>query len=357
MTCGDTTSEHFPDCVVLPAYDTTTTQGRIDWLLQRRQGVGSSDCSAVLGLSKYSTAFSVWLDKRGDVPLDTGGGSEAMEWGSLLEPVIRTKLAERLDRRIITSPALRHRGRPWQQWNPDGILLDPVDGPIPVEIKNTSQYLAQEWADDQTPDHAELQSQHAMAVCGAPYCWVAGLIGGNRMVYRRVERDDELIAHILREEARFWQHVLDGTPPPVTERESLAVLLGAAGVADADSLVLEEESAADEVRAWLHQYTQASVDEKQAQARKAEARNNLVWTAAGHTQIVDVNGETVLCRLQRGVFAAKRFIDEEPDIAPNYMKKIEVVDNQAVKNDLPELFRRFQSVSVRGPKTTTSKEN
>lgn len=335
----------YPDlCVLLP-----TPESHIDWLLQRREGIGSSDCAAVIGLDRYETALGLWLDKTGQIPLLSDLDSEQAEWGRLLEPVIRDRAAERLGLEVRLCGGLAHRGRPWQRASLDGVLM--VEGePIPIEVKSTSQYLAGDWADDQVPDRAELQVQHQLAVTGAPYGYVAGLIGGNRLVVRRVDRDPELIAHIIREEARLWQHVLDGTPPAVTARESLSVLLGAAGQADTDALVLDDPDEVDQVRAWLAQYAQAGLDEKRALDRKAEARNNLIWKAAGHTQIVDSAGE-LLCRLQRGVFAAKRFEADEPDTASLYMKKVEVVDSKALRAELPDTFRKYQSVSVRAPKS------
>lgn len=347
-------SEYFPSCEVLPAYDVTTTEGRIAWLQQRREGIGSSDCSAILGLSKYATPLSIWLDKTGQTPLLSDQESEAMEWGTILEPVIREKAAERLGLAWTTSPALRSLERPWQQYNPDGLLFGdpdvPEGQPVLLEIKNVSAYLSHEWADDQASDHAELQLQHGMAVTGAPHAYAAGLIGGNRLVVRRIDRDQELIDHINREEAAFWQKVLDREPPAITARESLASILGSGDPADADAIVLDADDA-DEARRWMAAYQMATADERAAKAAKDEARNNLVWLAKGHGEIAGPDGETI-ARLQRGVFSAKRFEVEEPDLAAEFLRKVEVVDTQALRAEHPGIYRRYQSVSIRAPKST-----
>lgn len=332
-------------CVVLPIPADHTA-----WLLQRRKGIGSSDCSSILGLNDYdgATAFGVWLDKTGQVPL-SDADNEAMEWGRELEPVIRRKVAERLGRDIHLSPALQSIERPWQNYNPDGLFLDDEDdGPGLFEAKNTNHFLASQWADGQVPDHAELQVQHGMSVTGARWAIVAGLIGGNRLVIRRVERDDALVDIINREEAALWRHVLDRTEPPIVARENLAALVGAAGVADADELVLDE-AAASEARFNATCYEQARLDEKRAQERKAEARNRLVWAARGHSRLLGPDGE-LIASLQRGVFSPKRFEADHPDEAALYMKKVEVVDSKALRAELPEMYRKYQAVSVRLPK-------
>lgn len=332
----------------------STPADEVAWLLQRRDGVGASECAAILGMGKWSgqTAYGVWLDKTGQVPLSTAM-SEAMEWGHLLEPVIRDKAADVLECRVMTVGGLQSRERPWQRASLDAALLTPDDGFVPLEVKNTSVYLQSDWADDQVPDAAELQVQHQLAVCGAPYGYVAGLIGGNRLVVRRVDRDEELIGHICAEESVFWHdHVLARVTPPIVARDSIADIIAAAGTPDDDGpLILDPEDAA-EARTWVQAYQCAAADEKRAKNKKAEARNNLAAIAAGYTEVCEVAGDVqhTLFKLQRGNFAARRFQDEKPDLAPLFMKKVEVVDTAALKNEDPTLFRAYQSLSVRVPK-------
>lgn len=330
---------------LLPTPDSET-----DWLIQRREAIGASECAAILGLDKYTTPYSVWLDKTGQIPLSSGI-SEAAEWGHILEPVIRDQAAARLGYEVTTIGGLESRSRPWQRASLDAVLLIPGDGPIPLEVKSTSMYLAEEWADDQTPDRAECQVQHQLAVCGAPYGYVAGLIGGQRLVIRRVDRDQELIDHINREQELFWDCVTSRTTPPVTSRESLSDIITAAGTPDVDELVLDPEVAA-EVRRWVAAYQQAGVDEKAAIAKKHEARNNIMVIAEGHAQLVEQTGDVLhtLVKVQRGVFSKKRFRDEEPDLAPLFERKVIDVDTAAIKAEDPDLFARFQSRSIRIPK-------
>ena len=55
-----------------------------------------------------------------------------------------------------------------------------------------------------------------MGVTGYEKAYVAVLIGGQRFVWKEVERDDELIDMIFQAEIDFWNnHVLANVPPPL----------------------------------------------------------------------------------------------------------------------------------------------
>lgn len=340
--------------------ETETLEGRLEWLKVRRSGLGSSDASAVLGLGR-TTPHTLWLDKTGQMPFDLAD-SEVMFWGRKMEPTIREVTAERLGVDFYLPPMLRSREYPWMLSNLDGAFIFeehdlPDSSPvvdefgrahIPFEAKNQTEWLRMDWSDGQVPDHAELQIHHSMIVLGAPYGYVAGLLGGNRLVVRRIDRDPALHAHMIEEERRFWHdYVLDGNPPPITYRDSVDTILGAAEDTDVATKVLTEEEAAV-ARDYLAQMGIASAAIKAAEETKREASNNLVAMAGWHELLVDPDGHPII-RLQRGVFAKKRFEEDHPDIADVTMKKIETLDIDALKAEHPDLYRKYQARSVRKP--------
>jgi predicted phage-related endonuclease len=105
----------------------------------------------------------------------------------------------------------------------DGGTLLGADGLL--EVKTASAYKAGEWGragdDDAVPLHYQAQCMWYMAITGQPWCDVAALIGGQRMVVRRIHRDDETIAAMLERAGDFWhRHVLGGqAPEPATTRD------------------------------------------------------------------------------------------------------------------------------------------
>lgn len=316
---------------------------RDEWLELRRGGIGSSDCSAVLGMSKYESPFSVWVDKTGRGRPDDE--TEAMMWGTLLEPVIRAQLSIRLGLDIEECATLRSRERPWQLYNPDGLI--PETGEL-VEIKNASGWLAQEWADDGVPDHAELQVQHGMAVTGAVGAYVAGLIGGNRMKYEYIPRDDHLINNvIIPAEQHFWDtYVLGDEQPPIDGTDATTDAIAHLWPRRFDQTEVAED--VSEVVAAVADYEAALAAEKAGKKAKDQATNVLAALMRGADVLTDAAGNKLVAR-KRGQFREKAFL-EEFDGAPEWMHKVEVVDRDRMKVEDPVLFRRFQSASIYVPK-------
>lgn len=315
---------------------------RDEWLELRRTGIGGSDCSAVLGLGKYGSPFSVWLDKAGRAHPEEE--TEVMMWGQLLEPVIRSELARRMDVEIVTSPMLRSKARPWQLYSPDGLIpsLNAV-----VEIKNATAWLAQEWADGEVPDHAELQTQHGMAVTGADGAYVAGLIGGNRLRWEYVPRDDRLIDIISAAEQHFWDtYVVEDLEPPIDGSDATAEAIAQRWPRQYGTTLTVEETLPVEVEIVAYQAALAA--EKAAKADKALAVNKIAALMQGHDVIEDASGRKLVA-LKRGQFREKAF-REDLDDAPEWLKKVEVVDRDRLKVEDPELFRRYQAASVYFPK-------
>lgn len=306
---------------------------REDWLAARREGVGGSDCSAVMGFrGEYESQYTLWENKTGRVPDQDLSDNENILWGNLLEPVIRTETAHRLRLDVHQRGTLRSNTRPWQQFNPDGLFSD---GGL-LECKNTSQWMAGDW-NGQVPDHAELQVQHGMAVTGASHAYVAGLVGGNRLIVERIERDDTLIDLINTTEAAFWQHVLDDTEPPVDgSTATRAALVRKFPIEDRPVEVPLEVGAA--IQADWHA---GHAEEKAGKARKKAAENRARALMAGGNRLV-TDGH-VWARIKGGVFAPKKFETEMPGVADLYRKKVEVIDLDAIKAEQPAVFRKFQA--------------
>lgn len=64
-----------------------------------------------------------------------------------------------------------------------------------------------------------------MAVTGYVGAYIAVLIGGNTFKWRFVERDEELISMLIELETAFWNHVQDGTLPPLDGSDASARFL------------------------------------------------------------------------------------------------------------------------------------
>ncbi|MEV6555906.1 lambda-exonuclease family protein [Nocardia sp. NPDC051756] len=318
-------------CVEVLAQDADRDQ----WLRVRRQGIGGSDCSAVMGMSSYASPYTVWEDKTGRA--SAVDESEAMRWGNLLEPVIREEAMNRLGLTFGLLGTLRSLERPWQQANLDGWASDNAV----IECKNTGSWMAPDW-DGQVPDHAELQCQHNMAVTGATHAWVAGLVGGNRLRIARVDRDPELIEAINAEEDQLWhEHILTDTPPPADPSTATLAALRrrwpvedrAVELTDPDLIAQAYDLAAE----WKAGQRQEAAGH--AMKRRAESASRLLMQGANR---LTVDNQTV-AQIIGGTWAPKKFEEAEPDAAAHYRKKVDVIDSAALRAEDPELWRKYQS--------------
>ena len=199
----------------------TQTLSRDDWLAVRRTGIGSSDAAAAVGLSPYVSPIELWLDKTGrteGMPAPDDTNSPAA-WGTLLEPIVAAVYTRVTGNRVRKINAvLRHPTIPWMLANIDREVVGAGDVQI-LECKTAGEHGARLWR-DRVPEYVELQVQHQLAVTGKTAAHVAVLLCGQALEVFRIERDDALIARLIKLEERFWRYVETDTPPPADGSES-----------------------------------------------------------------------------------------------------------------------------------------
>ena len=82
-----------------------------------------------------------------------------------------------------------------------------------LECKTTNSYGKSEW-EDGIPLHYELQCLHYMAVGGFDYCYIACLIGNEKFIWYKIERDEDTIGNLIQIEKTFWkENVLKEVAP------------------------------------------------------------------------------------------------------------------------------------------------
>lgn len=201
------------------------------WLAQRRTGIGGSDIAAIMGLSPWRSPLDVYLDKTGAA--EPIADSEPMYWGRRLEDVVAHEWQERTGRKVQrVNTMLRRTGADeWMLANIDRAIVAPgsrvragddgaslIGAAGVLEVKTVSAHAATDWqgadGSDALPVYYAAQGMWYLAVTGQDVCEFAGLIGGQRFVMRRVERDDDTIRGLIEQAREFWcRHVLQGLPP------------------------------------------------------------------------------------------------------------------------------------------------
>ena len=241
---------------------------RAAWLAARKTGIGGSDIAAILGLSPYRTAVDVFLDKTGQTP--DHEPNEAMFWGTVLEDVVAKHYQDTTGNKVQRiREMMRHPQHDWMLANIDRAIVIPgsrarFDGGKLLgasgilECKTASAYKAGEWGrdgdDDAIPTDYAAQIMWYLAITGLEWADAAVLIGGQRYLVKRIERDDDTIKGMIERAEAFWfKHVVEGiTPEPTNGDDAFKLFPTDAGHSiEANPKTLELLGRAQELKAQI----------------------------------------------------------------------------------------------------------
>ncbi len=210
----------------------TKDLSRDAWLNVRKQGIGSSDAAAAVGLNPYQSQLELWLIKTGrdsELPkVDPNDESSPMYWGSLLEPIVAAHYTKHTGHRVRRINAVLQHPDTDKQWmlaNLDYTVLGADDVQI-LECKTAGEFGSRLWRDG-VPEYVQCQVQHQLAVTGKTAADVCVLVCGQEIRIHRIERDDDLIAKLIELERKFWNYVMMDIPPPADGSESASRALQA----------------------------------------------------------------------------------------------------------------------------------
>lgn len=190
-------------------------EARIQWLEQRRAGIGGSEAAAVLGLSPWKSALELYCDKLGINPTEYQE-PDWLYWGKALEPIIADRFKKDTGRVVVNDGEFhvqRSEEYPWMLCTIDRtILRDDTNEPGILSIKNVAGFKKAQWADE-PPVEYQVQIQHEFVVTGRRWGSFAVLFNGHDFGWYDVERNDRFCEHLIKQERLFWQRVLTQEPP------------------------------------------------------------------------------------------------------------------------------------------------
>ncbi len=286
-----------------------------EWLDWRKKGIGGSDVAALLGISKWKSVMELWLEKTGQNMDSVEDINSAMEWGSILEPVIREHFAKITHKTVVVVPAiLQHPTYPFMIADVDGVTADDDGNPAILEIKTASEYKRDEWSDG-VPAYYQTQCQHYMAVTGVSRTYVAVLIGGNTFHIFDVVADHDIQRMLISIEEDFWNKVQNKIRPDIDGSDASKVLLDQAYHGGNGDIVLPDSAAT-----WIDAYIEASADEDSAKARKQEASNHLKDLMGDHDKATCMEHCISWKEVTADRLDTKALKDNEPDIYAKYTK-------------------------------------
>lgn len=282
-----------------------------EWLEDRRKGIGGSDVATILGLNKYKSVYQLWLEKTGQVEV-TSAQSEAAYWGNTLEEVVAEEFSKRTGKKVRRrNRVFEHPKYPFLRANID---RDVVGENAVLECKTANQYLANEWDDDEIPIQYICQVQHYMNVLNLDYVYFAVLIGGQKFVWKKMERDQELIDMITEKLVAFWtENVEKGIEPAIDGLKATSDFLTQRYL-DTDESETELNAAFDENIANL---ARLKGDKKIIEENITLLENELKQALGKAEATIGITPNNIVSwkKMQSKRLDKKKLIDKYPDIA------------------------------------------
>jgi len=247
--------------------------------------IGGSDISAILGMSRWKSAHSLYLHMVGELPPTED--NPAMERGRVLEPVVAGIFAANHEEfgveecGIVENPEY-----PFLIGSPDRVLLEPDAGMTRMitvsglEIKTADATKMSEWGDEETdeiPREYLLQTQWYCGLLGLPDWYVAvGFVKPNsRKIcgYReyRVEFDPELFGLMRQRAVEFWEtHVVPKVPPEITEPDAATVEYYKRRERNRDAMIYSNDALEEKIEAFRLAQLQRKEAERMEEFEKVQ---------------------------------------------------------------------------------------
>lgn len=265
------------------SYDTiadTRTLSHDEWLALRRTGIGGSDAGAIMGVSPYKGAFSVWADKQGKLPpLED---NEAMRQGRDLEDYVARRFAEASGLRVRHEYSmLRSVEHPCMLADIDRRIIGERAG---LECKTSRDITMARYRNGEYPMEYYCQCLHYLAVTGWDCWYLAVMVYGTDLLIFKICRDEVLddIEALIRAEEAFWQnHMVLDQPPAPDALDSTAAALGSVYPCDDGTTVCADQDA-DQALTELA----ALKAQKRALDRQITERENQIKAAMGEAEVI-----------------------------------------------------------------------
>lgn len=223
-------NDFFDNCHVYETVDKSK-----EWLEQRRTGIGGSEASIILNISRYKTPYELFMEKKGNVAVQSIT-NEAIEKGNRLEqPLIDVFFALHPDYIHVDTKhiSLKSKEHVFMNANLDGAFLDQEGSKCILEIKTTTiqnRDMLKEWGywDDEqgvwverVPDAYYCQVLHYLIVTGFDKAVIYAFLD---FAYKNGQETREITIHrnevtedmkyIIDEEKKFWSRLENNEPPP-----------------------------------------------------------------------------------------------------------------------------------------------
>lgn len=191
---------------------------REQWLEGRREGIGGSDCAAVLGISPFLSNVELWEEKTGRRQGKDLDQNSAVEYGNRMEQAMRVMFAAEhpeFELEYHQFDILYQRELPWITATLDAELTERETGRKGIlEIKTVQAITRAVWEKwrNAIPPYYYAQVCHQLQATGFDfnilYAKLVQKDGDSSLRAYRFNREDvqEDMDYIVGEETAFWKN-------------------------------------------------------------------------------------------------------------------------------------------------------
>lgn len=306
----------------------TRTLTHDEWLDLRRTGIGGSDAGAIMGVSPYKGAFSVWADKMGKLPPIED--NEAMRQGRDLEDYVARRFAEASGLRVRHEYSmLRSVEHPCMLADIDRRIIGERAG---LECKTSRDITMARYRNGDYPMEYYCQCLHYLAVTGWDCWYLAVLVYGTDLLIYKICRDEVLddIEALIKAEEAFWDsHVVLDQPPAPDALDSTAAALGSVYPCEDGTTVCADQDA-DQALTELA----ALKAQRRALDRQITERENQIKAAMGEAEVLAGTSVSATWRSsERTTISKEKLLKAYPNINMDAITDRNVQRRFAIKED------------------------
>ena len=286
-----------------------------EWLKYRKKGIGGSDAGAVCGLNPYRTAMQVYNDKTSDTIEEID--NEAMRQGREFEDYVARRFTEATGKKVRRANAMFcHESYPFMLADVDRMVVGENAG---LECKTASPFMAEHWKDGKIPLSYQIQCYHYMTVCNADAWYIAVLIYGRDFKYYRLERDESMLADLVRIEQDFWENHVQKRILPEPDGSKLADSVIAEYYKNSVAEILPLKGFDDKLR--RRQELKEDMEQMEREKKKIEQELKLYLGEAEQAENEQYRVSWKSVSSIRG--DESRLKEEQPEIYAQYQKVIQ----------------------------------
>ena len=291
----------------------TLNLSKEEWLKYRKQGIGGSDAGAICGLNPYRSAIQVYYDKTTEDIEDID--NEAMRQGREMEDYVARRFMEETGKKVRRANAMFYNEEnKFMLADVDRMVVGENSG---LECKTASPFMAEYWLGDKIPLSYQMQCYHYMSVCNADAWYVAVLIYGKEFKVYKLERDEEIIANMIKLEKNFWENNVLKRILPEPDGSKLADSVIAEYFKESTGVVIPLQGFDDKLKRREELVELINKIETEKRLIEQELKMYLGDAEKAENQLFRVSWKEVVSSR----FDTKALQEQEPDVYKKYLKQ------------------------------------